>query len=661
MKTTALVVILILACALSVCAKQDGALIASPGEAKQTAGWSGLVGGYVTAVFQNPDVIVIERGDLSSAIIVGPLDVAGFKTGQAVTVSGTVREDETFEPEGVTITGGSCVLDPISMDNRQLGCPIGNPGLASRDLLVTTTGKALDTPSTYSDGSTRFHIMDGTGLLSGPAAIVGESEDTAPVELDGSAIQVVIPASVNAVEVDFGDNVSVTGIVGSGMTVEGRLCSITIRQPGDLTVFGGALMQSVKPGKEHGKGNGKVDGVFRIMSAPPTQFFPVIVIAADNTGDFGPGTPGTATAGWQEAINWCFMWRWFGTYPNDYRAACHPFDIYVKGGRDDGAEAVFNIADTITITPNQEVSIDGGSYTLNWTGGNGKDMIFVDSQMDDRLTFDKIVYNGNQAAIRFSPTNLVPRDQLVCTGDCVFTVNSITGPGNYGLGVSIDTYYGQIGHARFDLGEVRNFGCCIIVWPSGYGFLDNHIRVNRLHNNASDTWLMYVGDSMYDNLVEIRNMDVDSPAVRVMGLDIVGCRNDFNVACGSNFDVGKAVTFESGSHKNRVNLIPPPGVSIMSQATDAGSERTNELTGAGPPLTMWTVNATTGTWNYYQNFFPVIARVVGGTISNVTLVRGADSVNYGTSRESVYLSPGDLLQVTSSDAPVIHFVPVKLN
>ncbi|HOX38266.1 MAG TPA: hypothetical protein PL033_09805 [Candidatus Brocadiia bacterium] len=32
---------------------------------------------------------------------------------------------------------------------------------------------------------------------------------------------------------------------------------------------------------------------------------PTIVLAYDGSGDFGPGTPGTKTAGWQEALDHC--------------------------------------------------------------------------------------------------------------------------------------------------------------------------------------------------------------------------------------------------------------------------------------------------------------------------------------------------------------------
>ena len=65
-------------------------------------------------------------------------------------------------------------------------------------------------------------------------------------------------------------------------------------------------------------------------AAPQPARNPCIFLAVDGTGDYGPQTPGTQTAGWQEALNYC---------------VAHRRDLYVKGGF--GGNAVFNISNTI--------------------------------------------------------------------------------------------------------------------------------------------------------------------------------------------------------------------------------------------------------------------------------------------------------------------------
>ncbi len=54
-----------------------------------------------------------------------------------------------------------------------------------------------------------------------------------------------------------------------------------------------------------------------VVRDTPSPNRPLVTLAYDGTGDFGPDTPGTTTAGWQEALDHCVS---------------HHLDLYVMGG-----------------------------------------------------------------------------------------------------------------------------------------------------------------------------------------------------------------------------------------------------------------------------------------------------------------------------------------
>ena len=119
---------------------------------------------------------------------------------------------------------------------------------------------------------------------------------------------------------------------------------------------------------------------------------PAIILAFDDKGDFGPGTEGTTTDGWQEALNYCVS---------------HGRDLYVKGGFG-GRKAVYNIGETIKIPAAQDFRIDGGVYVINFQGKDlSMDGVVIDSAMNCEYKLGIIVYGGSDAqkprAGRFGP------------------------------------------------------------------------------------------------------------------------------------------------------------------------------------------------------------------------------------------------------------------
>ena len=85
---------------------------------------------------------------------------------------------------------------------------------------------------------------------------------------------------------------------------------------------------------------------------------------------------------------------------------------------------------------------------------------------------------------------------------------------------------------------------------------------------------------------------------------------------------------------------------------------TNQLTYTGDPIPIRQVTLSPGTSVYTQRLFPATARLSGGEISNVTLVRGDKHVNYSRAT-SILLSVGDTRKVESTNPPTLTIVPFK--
>jgi len=367
--------------------------------------------------------------------------------------------------------------------------------------------------------------------------------------------------------------------------------------------------------------------------------FPVVVLAADGSGDYGPQTPGTTTAGWQEAINYC---------------VANHLDLYVKGG------GTFQIYDTILIPPTQDFRIDGGAYTLNWVGPSNKDMIVVDSGMDHYMTLGSLVYSGTGAAIRFKPVNPVPIDGFPVMIDSEIRIASIkAGAQQTGAGVVFDASSAGIYHAKYYFGNIEGFAVGITTSSSG-SVAHNIINCPHLHSNVSNASLLRLYGGANQNVISV-NLAVDSGATGVKGVDLYGTNNVIQVILRSSFSAGNALILQGSAAGNQVSFLQLPSVSDPSSlVTDSASAASNQITWTGAPAAVRTISPPAGVYTYTQRLYPATARVVGGTITSVRLQRGSDTIDFGTSRGDVYLSVGDTLQVNSTVAPTIYIIP-RLN
>jgi len=379
---------------------------------------------------------------------------------------------------------------------------------------------------------------------------------------------------------------------------------------------------------------------------------PMIVLAWDGTGDFGPETPGTQTAGWQEALDACVQEK---------------RDLYVKGGWG-GREPIYHVSETIRIPATQDFRIEGGVYVVNWTGPGEKDLILVDSGMDCHYTFGILVYGGKGAALRVRPENPVPIDNFAVFVDSDIRASSIADPHPFrrgkregGAGVIFDTDKASIVHSDFSFTAVLNFAACIVTPDSGSSFAHNRVACGHLHTNADSSTLLSVGKRSLQNAFDVR-IGVDQGAAGVTGVRLFGAENTLELTTRGGFPAGNHLVFEEPASGNQVNLIRCGAeLDPFAYLTDRARTPTNQLTWTGSPAPIRTMSATAGTFVYTQRLYPAVVRIVGGEVTGVELVRGSERVAYGPAKErELTLSVGDEVRITSTTAPTVQVIPLKV-
>ncbi len=378
---------------------------------------------------------------------------------------------------------------------------------------------------------------------------------------------------------------------------------------------------------------------------------PQVVLAYDNTGDFGPQTPGTKTAGWQEALNACVK---------------HGHDLYVKGGFG-GQKAVYHISDTIRIPAAQDFRIDGGIYVLNWTGPGDKDMLVVDSSMNCEYHFGILVYGGTAAGMRIKPENPVPIDNFPICIESIIQCQGVADPHPFqpgerqgGTGLIFDGSKAAIVHNEFWFASVLNFRTCIAT-ESAFSY--NRLECPHLHTNSDKGTLCTLSEGSFGNTIRFA-IGVDQGAKDVTGVALAGRRNDLSLArraSNAPFPRGRSLIFEPTSEGNQVNWIDHELVDLTESITDRATNPTNQVTWAGPPLPIKKVEATSGNFTYTQRLYPATVRILGGKVTNIAMVRGGTRLDYGkTAEQEILLSVGDELRIESEAAPVLIVKPLKV-
>jgi len=382
----------------------------------------------------------------------------------------------------------------------------------------------------------------------------------------------------------------------------------------------------------------------------------VTLAGPSDGGDFGRNTPGTKTAGIQEAI--------------DHAIATHK-NLYITGTQRKAAKDVYDITETIRVPPTQGFRIDGGHYVINH-GRTSGDAIRIDSCMDADYRFGLIVSRSSDAVVRLRPANPVPIDRMVVITDSRFEFSSIVGGGVFDLdtlkitgaprggGIVLDASNGPIVYNRIDASAVLlcDKGVYLTTARTGHSVSCNWISV--IHNHQCNTHLQ-LGDPTAvggnrPGAISLNRvvMTIDSEGIKgSIGARIFGHRNllDLDVIRSSP---DKDVVFEAEAAHNVVHMLHSRH-GITNRATRptnrvvlAGSAGFDVATPDVPPSGRGVVN---------RNPYPVTVIVLSpGDVSTWTLtdVKGVgQAIRAGfTAGQCVQLSPGEKITITYTQPPI---------
>jgi len=374
-----------------------------------------------------------------------------------------------------------------------------------------------------------------------------------------------------------------------------------------------------------------------------------VLLAWDGSGDFGPHTPGTRTAGWQEALDHC---------------VAHARDLYVQGGYG-GRQAIYHIDTTIAVPPAQDFRIDGGVYVINWRGPDGSaDAFVIDSAMNCDYQLGIIVYGGTGAGLRIRPERPVPIDGFAVVVETQIRSQGIADPHPFtpgersgGTGLVFDASQANISYSTFYLASVLNFSTCIAVEDSGHVY-DNQIVCEHLHTNAHNSTLARIGRAAHQNQLRF-GIGVDQGATGVTGLVLAGSANTLDVAHRpGGFAPGRQLVLAPPAAGNHLALRTD--AAPLDLVTDEADEPTNQFAATGAPLPIRCVVLEPGSDTYTQRLYPASVSLAEGSPSRVILQRGVAALDYGPARgRDILLSVGDRLRVDSPTPCRLRIVPHK--
>jgi hypothetical protein len=283
----------------------------------------------------------------------------------------------------------------------------------------------------------------------------------------------------------------------------------------------------------------------------------------DDGGDFGPRTPGTRTAGIQEALD----------------AACATDrNVFIAGVQGEGRPScVYQVAETIHVPPRQGFRIDGGPHVLAYTGRG--DAVVIDSCMDCWYRFGLITSRSDGAVVRLQPQHPVPIDGMRVITDSVFEFSSLVGGGRFdlaarrvaeaprGTGLLLDGRGGPIVFNRIFAVAVLLCDIGVHLRPGPGGAISHNVlRVTHNHQNR-------VGLQLGDEAAPARaaafnrvDMSLDAEDVpEATGAIVAGSGNLLTLDC-ARMASGRDLVLTRGAHGNLVQaLAVPSGITLLAE------------------------------------------------------------------------------------------------
>ena len=358
-------------------------------------------------------------------------------------------------------------------------------------------------------------------------------------------------------------------------------------------------------------------------------------------GDFGSATPGTATQGIQEAI--------------DYGVA-NEKDVYILG------TMIYFASQPIYFPPAKNWRFMGPGYGINFTYGTG-DFVVFDSLINCEIELGLLIAqgpgieNGNSLAM-LRPQN--PVDGEIVVRNSKILINAPVGGGNVfgggydgkGTGLTLDPIYGPIEHNTFLMLEVNACNTGLELLGGSYPIRNNSFvcPFNHITNNPV---------VVYSGMKNKFNMLIDTGGVVTPG---IGCNiaaaehNVFRIfppggggALGSN-----AIVFGPDS---RNNIVYADGVGIGSTTNNSNYD-TDKLILPSTPGFSITTPSMPATGVYRRNETLCTVAVIIANAGNVSSWRIKDSlgnfhqIDSGLRQgQQIYLEPGDEILFNYTSVP----------
>ena len=292
----------------------------------------------------------------------------------------------------------------------------------------------------------------------------------------------------------------------------------------------------------------------------------------EDGGDFGPHTPGTRTAGIQEAID----------------AACASDRNVFISGVQGGGRFAYHTQETIHIPPRQGLRIDGGQYVLSFEGTSG-DALCIDSCMDCCYRFGLITSRADGAVVRFAPRTPVPIDGMTILTDSVFEFSSVVGGGRFdlrlkrvvqrphGAGILLDATRGSIVYNRI-------FAVAVLLCETGVALetASGSVAYNRLqvlHNHQNAVGLRMGTAETRPGAVAFNRIDLSLDAEDVpeaVGAIVAGRANVLTLDC-ARMAKGRDLVLTAGARDNVIHALSAP-----SGLTSLSPPANNRILAPGP-------------------------------------------------------------------------------